>query len=509
MIKDIKIKKGYSKKPWVIENKRFTEEEGKFLFHCPMKINYRATGNTNPKYAVAQTNENVNQIISNENENILFLGIDRGEKHLAYYSLVDENGVIKDQGTLNMPFTDKEGNPRSVMAEKRTVDKDGKEKIETISCRDYNDLLEARAGDRDYARRNWQTIGNIKNLKDGYVSQVIRKIADLAVQNNAFIVLENLSVGFKRGRQKIEKQVYQKLELALAKKLGFLVDKNATDGAVGSVTKALQLAPPVKTFGDMEGKGQFGIILYTRANYTSQTDPLTGWVRTIYLKSGSAENIKKQIFGTFSDIVFDGKDYVFSYTDTLNKEWKLYSGKDGVSFDRFRGKRGTGNEWRIEKKDIVEVLDIVFNKEVFDKDQSFLKQLKEGKNPQKFGEYSGWESLRYVIDLIQQVRNTGNDERDADFLQSPVRDPKTGENFDSRVFWDRDPEGHSVSMPVSGDANGAYNIARKGIVMAEHIRRGYKTYIRDEEWSAWLAGKECWERWMRDNEKDLIWKKEK
>jgi len=38
-------------------------------------------------------------------------------------------------------------------------------------------------------------------------------------------VLEDLNSGFKRGRQKIEQSVYQKLELALAKKFNFLVNK--------------------------------------------------------------------------------------------------------------------------------------------------------------------------------------------------------------------------------------------------------------------------------------------
>jgi CRISPR-associated protein Cpf1 len=45
---------------------------------------------------------------------------------------------------------------------------------------------------------------------------------------NAIIVLEDLNGGFKRGRQKIEKSVYQKLELALAKKLGYLVLKDTS-----------------------------------------------------------------------------------------------------------------------------------------------------------------------------------------------------------------------------------------------------------------------------------------
>jgi CRISPR-associated protein Cpf1 len=96
--------------------------------------------------------------------------------------------------------------------------------------------------------------------------------------------LENLNSGFKNSRKKIEKQVYQKLELALAKKLNFVVNKSAKDEELLSVQKALQLTPPVNNFGDIENARQYGIMLYTRANYTSQTDPKTGWRKTIYLK---------------------------------------------------------------------------------------------------------------------------------------------------------------------------------------------------------------------------------
>ena len=72
-------------------------------------------------------------------------------------------------------------------AEQRTVGEDGKELVKPVECLDYNELLDARAGDRDYARKNWQTIGTIKNLKEGYVSQVVRTIADLAMAPNTSI----------------------------------------------------------------------------------------------------------------------------------------------------------------------------------------------------------------------------------------------------------------------------------------------------------------------------------
>ena len=126
------------------------------------------------------------------------IGIDRGEKHLNFYSVIDMQGNIVEQGTLNI-----------------------------INGVNYEKLLSEKAGERLQARQNWDTIGSIKDLKDGYISQVVHQLATLVLKYNAVIVLEDLNGGFKRGRQKIEKSVYQKLELALAKKLSYLVLKDA------------------------------------------------------------------------------------------------------------------------------------------------------------------------------------------------------------------------------------------------------------------------------------------
>lgn len=484
----------------VIKNFRFSKE--KFLFHVPITLNFCLKNE--------KINDIVNEIIS-QNSDTYFLGIDRGEKHLAYYSLINQKGEIKKQDTLNMPFIDKDKKPRSIKKDKYFYNAQEKRwEAKEVECWNYNDLLDAMASNRDMARKNWQTIGTIKELKNGYVSQVIRKIVDIAVNKNrgtpSFIVLENLNVGFKRGRQKIEKQVYQKLELALAKKLNFLVDKNAENGEIGSVTSALQLTPPVNNFGDIENKKQFGIMLYTKADYTSQTDPITGWRKSIYLKKGSEEYIKKQIIDIFDDIGFDGQDFYFDYTvdylDPKNKksdkkfqkQWRLYSSKNGVNLDRFRGERNNDkNQWISKSQDIFEILNGVFKD--FDFKSSLLAQIKEGANPKKIdSKYTGWESLRFAIDIIQQIRNNGTEKRDEDFILSPVRD-ENGNNFDSRNA--------KENQPSSGDANGAYNIARKGIIMNEHIKIDLSLFIRDEEWDAWLAGEEVWNTWIRKNEKDL------
>lgn len=406
-----------------------------------------------------------------------------------------------DQDTLNLPFADKEGKPRSIKRQKYFYDKkEDKWEPKEADCWNYNDLLDAMASNRDMARKNWQTIGTIKELKEGYISQVVRKIADIAIKNNAFIVLEDLNTGFKRGRQKIEKSVYQKFELALAKKLNFLVDKSAENGRIGSVTNALQLTPPINNYGDIENKKQVGIMLYTRANYTSQTDPVTGWRKTIYLKKGSEQDIKEQIRKEFTDIGFDGKDYYFEYVaKNIQKPWRLYSGKNGKQLDRFRGKRGDKNEWTDERINIVDNLRGIFKN--FDPNRSYYSQITDGKiELSKIDERNtAWESLCFTIDTIQQIRNTGIDEGDGDFILSPVRD-ENGDHFDSRIT--------SKDSPTSGDANGAFNIARKGILMSEHIRVWIKNgkskydkntsdlnlFIVEEEWDLYLSNREEWKK---------------
>jgi CRISPR-associated protein Cpf1 len=458
----------------IIKDRRYTKEYH-FQFHCPITLNFKAGGN-----------KNVNDIINSsfsETNNIQFLGIDRGEKHLIYYTLSDVQENILDQ-----------------------------DNFDRINGKDYLVEINKAADARKTKRQNWHEIGNIKDLKDGYISLVIHEIIEKMKDGDGifkptFIVLEYLSKGFKRGRQKFEKQVYQKFELALAKKLNYLVNKNIPVGIIGSVSNALQLTPPVQNFQDIEGKKQIGIMLYTRANYTSVTDPVTGWRKTIYLKNGSEGDIKKQILNTFSEIGMDKNgDYFFEYKDNVGKIWTLWSSKNGKSLERYRFKRG--NSKKEDEIILYKVKEDFFDKlfKDFDKKKSLLVQLENGVKLSKVNNsHTAWESLRFAIDIIQQIRNSGDTKKgqDDNFLISPVRNEQ-GKHFDSREY--QKSKGHT--LPKDGDANGAYNIARKGIIMYEHIKQwirdGRKKYnendktddldlfVSDEEWDLWLSDRPKW-----------------
>ena len=67
-----------------------------------------------------------------------------------------------------------------------------------------------------------------------------------------------------------------------------------------------------------------------------------------------------------------------------------------------------------------------------------------------------------------------NSDSKKDYILSPVKN-KNGEFFDSRNA--------QVFLPIDADANGAYNIARKGLLIIDHIRKGEKKIeIANEEW---------------------------
>ena len=493
IIKDVKHE--------ITKDNRFYGET-KYMFHCPITINFKAKKYDKPQYAVPEVNAKITDALQ-QSENLQFIGIDRGEKHLVYSCTIDKNGKIIKGKCHHHDII-------SVIRK----DKDGKN-VEHKT--DYVQKLEAVAGERIIAKKNWQQQSRIKDLKSGYISHVIHNLVEETIKDSgtiaphAYIVLEDLSTEMKRGRQKIEKQVYQNLELALAKKLNYVVDKSVKQGELGSESMALQLTPPVSNYQDIEGKKQFGVMLYTRANYTSITDPATGWRKTIYIKNGNEEEIKEQILKAFSDFGFDGKDYYFEYTDAnAGHLWRMYSGKDGESLPRFQNKKQLiedKNIWVPERIHVVEILDELFAN--FDKEKSFKEQIKDGKLLNKVEKRNepAWQSLRYVLNMIQQIRNSGMEVKYDNFLYSPVRNGN-GEHFDTTNHQNNG----ELSEIIDADANGAYNIARKGLIMDAHIKEWIKNgrpklsdkkdekasdldlFISDREWDLWLLDKDKWKK---------------
>ncbi|PIQ67412.1 type V CRISPR-associated protein Cpf1 [Candidatus Uhrbacteria bacterium CG_4_9_14_3_um_filter_41_35] len=430
----------------IINHKRYATD--KILFHCPIGLNKDA----GKSYTF---NAKINNMLAN-NPDINIIGVDRGEKHLAYYSVITQKGKILDRGSLNK------------------VEGGDKQEI------DYAKKLEETAKNREQARKDWQAVEGIKDLKRGYISQVVRKLADLAIEHNAIIVFEDLNMRFKQIRGGIEKSVYQQLEKALIDKLSFLVMKGEADPEkAGHLLKAYQLVAPFESFQSM-GK-QTGIIFYTQANYTSKIDPITGWRPNLYLKYTSAEKAKADIL-KFSKIEFvnnrfeltyDIKNFVLDKKVVLSNKtkWTVCS-----SVERFRwNRRLESNQGNYEHyENLTENLSSLFKDFGFEIEQNIIRQVEQlaTKGNEQF-----FRSFIFYVNLIFQIRNTdakAKDQNKEDFILSPVEP-----FFDSRT-----PEKFGENLPENGDDNGAFNIARKGIIMLNKIS-AYKQEVGNVDKIIW------------------------
>ena len=427
----------------VVKNKRYSED--KIFFHLSIVLN-RGKGN------IFGFNKIMNESLAN-NPDINIIGVDRGEKHLAYYSVINQKGEILDSGSLN--------------------------KINEV---DYYTKLSERAEEREGQRQDWQAVADIKNLKKGYISQVVRKLADLAIEYNAIIVLEDLNMRFKQIRGGLrEKSIYQQLEKALIEKLNFLVNKKEKNVEnAGHLLKAYQLTAPFETFQKM-GK-QTGILFYTQASYTSKIDPLTGWRQNLYPKKGNAKINKEQI------LKFDKIEFINNRFELTYDLEKFIKNKDAeiprkriwtvcTSVERWRWDKKLNNNkgGYILYKNLTNEFKKLFTNFGIDITSDILEQLKKvdadnKKNAKLFS------SFIFLWSLLCQIRNTDGDldnkikkmERegkanqitekekfDVDFILSPVEP-----FFDSRKA-----KKFSKNLPQNGDDNGAYNIARKGVVI--------------------------------------------
>ena len=414
----------------LIKDKRFTVD--KFQFHVPITLNFKAQGKDN-------INDLVREYIKNSDD-ISVIGIDRGERNLLYYSLIDSKGNIKEQGSLNVIG----------------------EKFQT----NYHHLLGEKEEDRKNAREKWREIEKIKDLKTGYLSQAIHKITELMIKNKAIVVLENLNGGFKRSRIKIEKQIYQNFEKMLIEKMNYLVIKNKKDKTEeGGILNAYQLTSKFDSFKELGT--QSGFLFYISPWNTSNIDPTTGFVNLFQTKYQNIEKTK-QFISKFKDIRYNEKegylefevdDYgKFTDKSTGNKkDWVICTYGDKIIHEKINGK------WNTKNCDITnEFLNL------FKDNNVSLDNIKEA-----CANITDANFFRKFLKLFEYTVQLRNSYETYDYILSPVKN-KNGEFFDSRKV--------SHSLPIDADANGAYNIARKGLMVIEQIKKDEEIKISNGDW---------------------------
>lgn len=491
-------------------NNRYTEKH--YFLHLSAVVNYgKPKPPTGDKLSafIGGYNKETRKKISKYAKlgNINVIGLDRGEKHLVYYSVINQAGEIINQGSLNEIESEINGK---------------KVKI------NYYEKLVAREKERLESRQSWNQVGKIKDLKKGYISQVVRKIADLAIEHNAIIVMEDLNMRFKQIRGGIERSVYQQLEKQLIDKFGYLVFKDRDIQEFGGVLNGYQLSAPFDTFEKM-GK-QTGIIFYTQADYTSVTDPLTGFRKNIYISNSASQKTIVEAIDNFQAIGWDEKEqsYFLTYNpikfvddkykkNTLDKEYTVYA-----KAPRIRREKDEKGYWQYQPidvnkkfKELFEIWDINSLDGNIKKQIQLMEQkgLLKGEKIFDGKSRSFYHSFVYLFNIILQLRNSYSEQwvtgevngemivkrvgENVDFIASPVKPffstqsvnakgiELSQSNFDSFEKKIIGKEKERIIKEFNGDANGAYNIARKGIMLLKAIQEKPENpdlYISKFEW---------------------------
>lgn len=436
----------------LIKDKHYTKDT--YLFHLSISQNY------NPSMT-GGLNANVNAYLTDEarTEPIRVIGIDRGERNLLYMVMLDEQGKLVDQKSFN------------------TVEYDG------VSAngkpfhikQDYHSLLNIRATELRKQQKHWQEMDNIADLKNGYLSVVVHEIVSAMIDNHAIVVMEDLSQGFFGTRQKQLANVYQQFENMLEKKLSYAVkDKSLDKNTPGGLCNGYQLAQE-----NVNGL-QNGFIFYVPAWMTSKIDPTTGFVNLFTFSYTNKDNAK-MFFAAFKTIrrnaVTGDFEFVFRYEDFSGKKFTQKVNAPNVEWTL------TTQGPRIKKSNTqkgMEYLPIdnltgkfheLFVTKDIDLDGDIRAQI-IGKDDAEL-----YQQLIGLFKLMMQMRNS--DDKGNDYIISPVVNPFSGKQYNSDDY----KEMEVASLPKDADANGAYNIARKGLMALSLLKDGKKSiFVGKKEW---------------------------
>ena len=252
----------------------------------------------------------------------------------------------------------------------------------------------------------------------------------------------------------------------LIDKLNYLVFKDTEWEQEGGVLNAYQLTNQFVSFKKL-GK-QSGVLFYIPAWCTSKIDPTTGFVNLFYVRYENFEK-SKEFIKRCEDIRYNEKEKYFEFdidyskfTDRLNnskRDWTLCT--YGKRIKTFRDNK-KNNQWNSKEIDLTNEFIELFKK--YNINLGSIKEEILNKCDKKFFdariEEDGFEGFFRLFNLMVQMRNsiTGDSE---DYLISPVKNKK-GVFFDTRKG--------DKNLPIDADANGAFNIARKGLMLIQQIK---------------------------------------
>ena len=409
----------------LIKDKRYTVD--KFQFHVPITMNWAVKDACN-------VNRTVNGYIR-EHDDFHLIGIARGESNLLYVSVIDTHGNIKEQRSLNVVG-------------------------EANGGTDYWELIRQRLEDRDNAQKRWGSIQSIKELKAGYVSQVLHVVLELMERYNALVVMENPDFLSTVGNPVLDKTDMVHFVHRLIEKLNYVVKKRRPSDDIFGVYRAAQLT---EKFDSLERMGhQSGVVFLVSGVATPIVDPSTGFCNLASFKCSELGQAR-ELIALLDEMRFNRQEGYFEididfakYTTKLENSrtrWTVCTNGNRISLYRHY------NAWHTETVNVTARMAELLASMKIDIHKDICGQVLKRIDDKVPGVRDFAMAFLGLLRLTMQVRNVDSVSGE-NYVISPVRTPDG--------FFRSSPQ--RTEKPVDVDANKAYNVASKGLMYIKAIR---------------------------------------
>jgi CRISPR-associated protein Cpf1 len=215
-------------------------------------------------------------------------------------------------------------------------------------------------------------------------------------------------------------------------------------------------------------------------------DPVTGFVNLFNTRYKNMEKAK-EFFEKFADIRYNNAQNYFEFVvddyckfnamaNETRPNWTICTNDSRIKTFRNPEKN---NQWDNKEIILSDEFKNLFRKHGI----NYENNLKTSISLQDKKDF--FEELLYLFRLTVQIRNSFT-KSDDDHIISPVAN-KNGEFYDSH----KAKENSKEKLPTNADANGAYNIARKGLWVIEQIKQAddlkrVKLAISNKEWLQYI-----------------------
>lgn len=378
----------------IVKDKRYTED------HYEIQLPITMNALIDEKSVTKQTRDD---LVATKEHHVLALW--RGKQNIFTYAVLNSSNKVVETGDFSTP---------SGMPYKKILFALEQEKINRI-------------------RDDWDASTKTKEVIDGYLSEIVGEVAKLILKYNAVLCVENPESN-RRG-VRIEKMAFNRLLVMLQNKLSFIYQSSGEG---------------VQLVGEGAYFIQNGILFEVSSAGCESVDPTTGFISGFDFEKITRISQKKEFFDKFTSIVFDGKDFAFTFD--YNNGFETYSVPDkSVWTVTSKGPRLEYNQK--DKKnypvDVSKELSAFLQNEGFTlkRGEDILPQLKDVSGELQNGAI--WNNLFRLFRLA---------------IRGSQIDFRTGkEDYISPVT--------GTLLPYAADAVGAINLARKGLCITDKVRK--------------------------------------